>query len=182
MAHSSKIMMLVILSVRSLLQISSAQASIRNDSLAQILTVKEKQMFDAITQGNRKKAQLLMGQDYFTINADGTTQGKDEVLKNIEKFKGATYQLSNQKIRIYGTTAIINGKAKFYLKYILVAEIFYTQIWAFRHNKWQYVGWQGTMTGWPTYYASILTAIALVTIISLILLFTGYLKKQVKRI
>ncbi len=131
------------------------------DSLRVVLDAKEKEMFAAITSGNEQAAAKLMSADYITINADGVMEGRENTLKTIGKFKGSTGTLSDKKYRVYGNVAIINGRAKFYLKKILVAEIFYTEIWEQAAGEWQFNSWQGTMTGLPAYYPIIVTILAM---------------------
>lgn len=138
-----------------------SQEPVSSDSLDVLLTSKENEMFSVITNGDKEAAEKLIAQDYITINADGTMEGKEATMKTIGKFKGSTARLSDKKIRVYGNIAIINGKAKFYLKQILVAEIFYTEIWHYRNQQWQFIGWQGTMTGIPSYYPIIVTSLLL---------------------
>ena len=135
-----------------------------SDSLSVVLTAKENEMFSMITNGNKEVAEKLIPQDYITINADGKMEGKEATLKTMEKFKGSSASLSEKKIRVYGNIAIINGKAKFYVKQILVAEIFYTEIWHYRNEQWLFIGWQGTMTGLPSYYPIIVTIIVMLLI------------------
>jgi len=148
-----------------------------SDSLTAVLTAKESEMFNIITNGNKDEAEKLIAADYITINADGVMEGKDNTLKTIGKFKGSTFKLSDRKIRVYGNIAIINGRAKFYVKQILVAEIFYTEVWDHRAGQWQFINWQGTMTGLPTYYPMILTGI----IILLLLLILRFISRRLKK-
>ena len=140
-----------------ILENTYSQELLPSDSVSVLLTSKEKEMFAMITNGNKEAAEKMIGEDYITINADGTMEGKEATMKTMGKFKGSTAGLSEKKIRVYGNIAIINGKAKFYLKKVLVAEIFYTEIWNYRNQQWQFIGWQGTMTGVPSYYPIIVT-------------------------
>ena len=138
-----------------------SQKLVLSDSLTALLKSKENEMFSVITNGNKEAAEKLIAQEYITINADGVMERKENTIKTLGKFKGSTAKLSDKKIRVYDNIAIINGKAKFYLKQILVAEIFYTEIWNYRNQQWQFIGWQGTMTGVPSYYPIIVTIIVL---------------------
>ena len=149
-----------------------------SDSLKILLISKEKEMFSIITNGDKEAAEKLIAQDYITINADGVMEGKENTIKMIRKFKGSTANLSDKKIRVYDNIAIINGKAKFYVKTILVAEIFYTEIWNFRNKQWQFIGWQRTMTGLPSYYPIIVTLI----IISLLYLIIKLIRRKRKKV
>lgn len=147
---------------------SKAQEISPSDPLSQVLIGKEKEMFDAIVNGDKPAAEKLFGKDYVTINADGTMADREETMKKFGGFKGAAYTLSDKRIRAYKDIAIITGGAKFYLKGILAAQIFYTETWVFRDQEWQFIGWQGTMTGLPTWYPIIMTLLLLGTLYLLV--------------
>ena len=106
----------------------------------------------------------MIGEDYITINADGVMENKVEMMKTFGKFKGATATLFDKQIRTYGNLSIITGRAKFYLKSILVADVFYTETWVYRNNQFYFIGWQGTMTGLPSYYPIIFSLLALIVL------------------
>ena len=138
------------------------QESAPSDSLKNVLIGKEAEMFHAMTTGDRVAAERIIGPDYITINADGVMEDRAEMMKTFGKFKGATFTLSDKRIRTYGDIAIITGGAKFYIKSILAAKVFYTETWIYRNNQWYFIGWQGTMTGISSYYSIILTILGLV--------------------
>ena len=123
-------------------------------------------------------AEKMFATDYMTINADGTMQDKTETMKLFGKFKGATTTLSDKRIRTYGNLSIITGGAKFYIKSILVAQIFYTETWIFRNGQWDFIGWQGTMTGLPSWYPLIITVIVLVLLYFLARFITRRVRKR----
>jgi|GEM_PF-1174411 len=129
-----------------------------------LLLSKEKEMFSAVCNGDKPAAEKLFAPDYVTINADGRMQSRVETMNEFGKFKGSTFRLSDQQIRRYGITAIITGKAQFYIKSIQVAAVHYTEIWVAGANGWQFAGWQGTMTGGPSWYPIIGTAVLVVLI------------------
>jgi len=155
-----------------------AQETAPTDSLQQLLTAKENEMFDVIVNGKKEAAQHLLADDYITINADGVMEGKQATIQTLGKFKGSTATLSDKHMRVYGNTAIINGRAKFYVKSLLVAEIFYTEIWHNSNQQWLFTGWQGTMTGTPSYYSVIFTIIVLL----LLMLVIRFIRRRRKRI
>jgi Domain of unknown function (DUF4440) len=119
---------------------------------AQVLASKEKEMFDAICGGDKAAAEKLFATDYITINADGVMQSREEAMNSFGKFKGSTYKLSGVRTRLYGNCAIITGRANFYIKSIPVAAVLYTETWTSHNGQWQFSGWQGTMTGAPSWY------------------------------
>src|SRR4051812_28529441 len=133
-------------------QRAQAQDLPPSDSFYKALTASENDMFRVVTEGDKPAADKLFAPDYITINADGVMENKAAVMATFGKFKGSTYRLSDRKIRVSGNIGVINGRAKFYIKSALVAEVFYTELWIFRSGEWQFLGWQGTMTGAPSYY------------------------------
>ncbi|MEO7264966.1 MAG: nuclear transport factor 2 family protein [Ferruginibacter sp.] len=149
------------------------------DSADQYLLLNlESKMFDAFSKNDSAYINQLISEDYVSINADGKMVDKQVSLKNLSKFKGASFKLSDKKIRVYDNTAIINGRAKCYFRALLVADVWYTQVWHKQNGVWQYSGWQGTMTGWPSYYPVIVT---LITILLLWLIFTFVFKNRRKK-
>lgn len=158
-----------------------AQVAGPSDSLSRVLIAKEKEMFDILINGNKAAAQTLIAQDYITINADGVMAGKQETMKDLGKFKGSTVKLSERKIRTYGDIAIITGRAKFFMKSVLVAEIFYTQIWVFRDGRWQFLNWQGTMTGLPVWYPVFITIIVMLLLLFIVRLIKRKVKARLRK-
>lgn len=128
----------------------------------------ETRMFDAICNNDSAYLKSILTEDYIAINADGKMESRSSTLKNLSKFKGATYKLSQKTTRQAGNTGIVNGRAKFYFRSLLVADVYYTEIWELQGGKWMYKSWQGTMTGLPFWYPVI---VSLVSIILLWLIF-----------
>jgi hypothetical protein len=145
-------------------QVAFSQFSAPSDSLSKVLIDNEAKMFNAILTADRPSTDKMIGEDYVSINADGVMQNKTEMMKAFGKFKGATVSLHDKQIRTYGNLSLITGRAKFYLKSILVAEVFYTETWINRSNRLYFIGWQGTMTGTPSYYPVIFSLLALIII------------------
>lgn len=157
-----RVVMIIVLFFPVIIQPCFGQTSAPSDSLTKMLISKEAEMFDVILTANRPATDKMVGQDYISINADGVLQNKTEMMQNFGKFKGATVALSDKQLRNYGNLSIITGRAKFHLKSILVAEVFYTETWVYRYGKWDFIGWQGTMTGLPSYYPVIFTILGLI--------------------
>ncbi|GAB3037919.1 hypothetical protein GCM10027185_45370 [Spirosoma pulveris] len=104
----------------------------------------------------------IMGDDYITLNADGVMENKAQTLDMVRNHplpKADAMQVSRQTQRVYGTVAIRTGQAKVYKAGLLLADFIYTQTWVYRNNRWQFIGWQGTMTGWPKHYPVLLTLV-----------------------
>ena len=124
-------------------------------------------MFEMFCNGDADGFKTIVGNDYLTINADGTYMGKDEMLEIIPKFKGANYKILEQTDRIYNNLVISTGQAKFYFGSLLVADTYFHQVWIFRNGKWEFISWQGTMTGAPKNYPVYFTLIVLLVLFGL---------------
>lgn len=85
--------------------------------------------------------------DYFTINADGIAQTKEELFADKDRLKMlemATFEFYDKKVRIYGNVGIINGRSKAYFDGKYVAEFLYTAVFVEDNGIWKYTSWQGT--------------------------------------
>jgi hypothetical protein len=123
------------------------------------LSDEQKRMFEMFSNGDTETFLKITGDDYLAINADGTYMNKTQSVELIPKFKGSTYDILEQTDRIYGNVAISTGRAKFYLSSILVADVYFNQTWIYRDNRWQFIFWQGSMTGAPKSYLIYVTLI-----------------------
>jgi len=110
------------------------------------LDLAEKEMVDAVSNGDSTAFKKIAGYDYIDINANGTKSELKLMLINIPNFKGSTVNFSEQSQRVYGNFVLKNGRARFYSGGQQTGEVFYTQGWVYRDKKWQFVHWQGTMT------------------------------------
>lgn len=107
----------------------------------------EKAMFSATGNGDSAAFRAICGTDYVTIDANGEAHNLEESLPGVPRFKGSTASLSEQKQRVYGDLVLRTGRAKFFMGAQQVAEVLYTGGWIYRDNRWQFIHWQGTMTG-----------------------------------
>lgn len=111
------------------------------------LEAREKEMFDATSNGDSAAFRQLCGTDYLTINANGAAMTLEEALPFVPQFKGSTVQLSRQQQRVYGNLALRTGLGKAFINGQLVAEFLYTAGWVYRNKRWLFIHWQGTPTG-----------------------------------
>ena len=110
------------------------------------LDIAEKDMVNAISNGDSAAFKRIAGNDYLDINANGTKMTLEPMLLDLHNFKGSSVNFSEQSQRVYGNFVLKTGRAKFYFGGQLVGEVFYTQGWVYRDKKWQFVHWQGTIT------------------------------------
>jgi ketosteroid isomerase-like protein len=68
----------------------------------------------AVLKSNTTAMDSLLADDYMAITASGTLQNKDQALANLRA--GATHfvtlDLSDRKVRFYGTTALVTSRAQ----------------------------------------------------------------------
>jgi len=107
----------------------------------------ERDMFNAIANGDSAVFRKLCGSEYYTINANGEGHTLRETLPAVPRFKGFKNLLSEQQQRVFGNFVMRNGRLKVYSGDKQVAEILFTTGWIYRDSRWQFVHWQGTMTG-----------------------------------
>ena len=125
---------------------SSGQSKHLSAKIIRQLDLVEKEMVNAISNGDSTAFKKIAGYDYLDINASGTRMPLQPMLIDMVSFKGASVNFSEQSQRVYGNFVLKNGRAKFYFGGQLMGDVFYTQGWVYRDKKWQFVHWQGTMT------------------------------------
>lgn len=114
-------------------------------TLSQLDTI-EKEMVNALSNGDSAAFKKIAGDDYLDINANGTMMTLRSMIADVPNYKGFRVNFSENSQRVYGNFVLRNGKAKFYAGNQQVGEVFYTQGWVYRDKKWQFVHWQGTTT------------------------------------
>lgn len=68
----------------------------------------------AILHGNSTAMDALLADDYMSISATGILQSKDQTLANLRagSLHFTSIELSDRKIRFYGTTALVTSRAE----------------------------------------------------------------------
>jgi hypothetical protein len=115
------------------------------------LVAAETQMFSKITQQDPDFMKDLVADDYFSINADGTTVDKTQLLAQKgspqqKMMAAATYQQFDKQVRAYGNVGIITGRARAYMNGTYVVEFLYTAVFVKQNDKWMFTLWQGTLS------------------------------------
>jgi len=93
----------------------------------------------------------LVADDYFSINADGTTVNKVQLMAlngspQQKMMAAATYKVFDKQVRAYGNVGIINGRARAYMNGKYLVEFLYTAVFVKENEKWMFTLWQGTMS------------------------------------
>lgn len=88
-----------------------------------------------------------VSETFFTINADGIVQNKEQVLadsKRLEMLEILDFKFFDQNIKVYDNVGIINGRIQAFSEGTYVGEVFYTAIFVKQQDTWLYENWQGT--------------------------------------
>ena len=116
------------------------------DSILKRLDAAEREMVNALSNGDSTAFKKIAGYDYVEINANGNKMTLQSMLLEISNFKGLLVSFSDQAQRIYGNFVLKTGRAKFASGGQEIGEVLYTQGWVYRNKKWEFVHWQGTVT------------------------------------
>ena len=109
----------------------------------------QREFFDACElPGDEETIDRLYSDEFFSINADGSTSTKQDAL---EFFEAGQFPVSESvtydetRVRRYGDAAIVTGRSKWANPDPgLTTVVRHTQIWAKQDGHWQLEGWQGT--------------------------------------
>ncbi|MEW6127014.1 MAG: FKBP-type peptidyl-prolyl cis-trans isomerase [Acidobacteriota bacterium] len=109
----------------------------------------EEDWVKAMIERDVKALNLILADDYFIIDPDGKTTDKAGTLEDIKSgaFKFESIEFSEFKVRVYGTTAVVNGgevvKGSYNGQSITGAYRF-TDVFARRNGRWLAVSSQLT--------------------------------------
>lgn len=85
----------------------------RHESRQEILQLEQKWK-DAVIQHNAAAMENLLSEDYIGISSSGTLESKEQTLANLKNgvLSLTTLDISDRKVRFYGTTAVVTSKAE----------------------------------------------------------------------
>lgn len=103
----------------------------------------ERQWFDAVAKRDAATLNRLFADDFTAINNDGSFVDKAAMT---EMLKSGHIQLDEIrtdefKLRLYGTTAIVTGRATYIRNGKPLGTSSHTEVWAKRAGRWQAVSW-----------------------------------------
>jgi len=143
------------LSVLALLLVAVSQSSFGQGTpsaaVSDELVAAEAQMFSKITQQDPAFMKDLVADDYFSINADGSTMDKTQLLAQKgspqqKMMAEATYKEFDKQVRAYANVGIITGRARAYMNGTYIVEFLYTAVFVKQNDKWMFTLWQGTIS------------------------------------
>jgi FKBP-type peptidyl-prolyl cis-trans isomerase FkpA len=103
----------------------------------------EREWFDAVVKKDAEALKHILADDFAALNDDGTfsdkTQGADQSVK-FDEIKGEGF-----KLRLYGNTAVVTGRATFIRNQKPLRQSSYIEVWVKRaaagRPRWQAVSW-----------------------------------------
>src|SRR5437879_13576945 len=105
-------------------------------------------MLAKITQHDPAYMKDLVAEDYFSINADGGTVDKAQLMAEKDSSKqkmmaAATYKLFDKQVRASGNVRISTARARAYINGTYIVELLYTAVLVKQNEKWMYTQWSG---------------------------------------
>ena len=108
----------------------------------------------AIVKGDVATLEKQTSDDYSLINMNGQMSGKAQMVTAFKtgQSKLTSDELSDMKVRVYGSTAVITGKAD--VKGMLggkdaTGQIMFTRVYVKKGGQWQSVAFQQTRVSTP---------------------------------
>lgn len=107
----------------------------------------EKKRFDAQVSKNYTVLEQLLSDDLVYTHSNGNTDSKKSYIQSIRDGKSRydAINVEDQKVRIYGNTAIINGVCMIKAMnngQTINTHLKYTDVYVRKGNQWQMVAWQ----------------------------------------
>lgn len=135
----------LILVLLSAVSVASAQ---RRTTTEEILKL-DASRFAAMTRGDLDELRRILADDLTYTHSTGVTETKQEFLAGIESgnLKYQSIESGEAKARIYGTVAVINGRANVKVNSRGQEQSFsirYIDVYVRRNGKWQMVAWQSS--------------------------------------
>ncbi len=99
----------------------------------------ERQWLNAIVKNDVAAATLLLADDLVIIDHDGKSIGKAAVIERmkINRLRLDEIRTADSKVRVYGMTAIAQGRASFRRAEATIAEVLLTGVWVKRAGRWR---------------------------------------------
>jgi len=103
----------------------------------------------AVVKGDVATLEGLTADDYILINANGQLSDKATTMNNIKtgNIKLTANEVSDLKVRVYGDTAVVTGKANSKGTIggrELKGPVMFTRVYVKKNGKWQSVAFQQT--------------------------------------
>ncbi len=106
----------------------------------------DREWFAVLAAADAARIERLLATDFSGIGRRGEGLSRLETLEQVRsgQFRFEAVTSAEQRLRVYGQTAVISGQAKDALSTPSSNQVSYTQIWVRRQGRWQAVFWQTT--------------------------------------
>ena len=103
----------------------------------------EREWFNAVVKNDATTLNRIFADDFTAINSDGSVIGKAEMVKMFSsgKFKLDEIKSEEFKLRLYGTTAVVNGRSTYVRDGKTLGSSSHTEVWVKRAGIWKAVSW-----------------------------------------
>ena len=125
------------------------KAAAKPPSSLAFFTKLENERTEAVTKADTTTLDKMTSDDYTMIDTRGTLRGKKEALGSLQsgQTKISSFTLSDLKVRMYGNTAILTGRAD--IKGTqggadISGPILFTRVYVKTNGQWQSVAFQQT--------------------------------------
>jgi peptidylprolyl isomerase len=103
----------------------------------------EREWFDAVTKNDGAALNRIFAEDFIAVGSDGNFIDKAGMVKMMTsgRIKLDEIRTDEFKLRLYGNTAIVTGRATFVRDQRPLGQDGHTEIWVKRNGRWQAVSW-----------------------------------------
>lgn len=108
----------------------------------------EREWFDAVVKGDVETLKRVLAEDFSALNDDGSFIGKARMTEMLQSgfVKLDEIRTDGFKLRLYGATAIVNGRATYIRNQKPLGQSSHTEVWVKRpdasgKSRWQAVSW-----------------------------------------
>lgn len=142
-----KLFFLIIL-LLNLTAFAAGQTQTGSGEASEVLRLDEAR-FAAMIRADIAELEKILADDLVYTHSSGRVESKKEFIASLETgtLKYISIHNEEKKARVYGTTALINGRAKITISSQGQQQSFvlrYLDVYVKRNNKWQMVAWQST--------------------------------------
>jgi hypothetical protein len=155
MNYSKLIALLFALALPALVLAQGTDSAKPNPDVEKAIVKIEHDMSTALTKGDADTAAKMLGETYYAVNPDGSTQGKAQFVADLKshKLKLASNELDDMKVHaVNADMAIVTYRSTDkgdYNGHDLSGQYRWLDVLAKRNGTWQFVVSQGTKIEQP---------------------------------
>lgn len=103
----------------------------------------EREWFNAVVKSDAATLGRILADDFTALNDDGSFINKAGMTAMLQsgRIKLDEIRTDEFKLRLYGTTAVVNGRATYIRNGQPLGSTSHIEVWANRNGRWQVVAW-----------------------------------------